>query len=106
MLGDEESLWTDPAKQLGRLILGKSMRMLEAVFAMDKIKWFRLLRVHRPQSCHLEVVEALQLMLRNIRKKREHQADQEEYRQLESDFCKSLLTVEQLKRAIERIVIG
>lgn len=70
MLGDEESLWTGPAKQLGRLILNKSLRMLEAIFAMDKIKWFRLVRVQRPQPQHLETVEALQLMLRNIRRLR------------------------------------
>ncbi len=46
-------------------------------------------------------------MLRNTRRLRKaNDQDLDELRQLESEFCKSLLTVEQLKRAIERIVIG
>ena len=81
--------------------------MLEAIFAMDKIKWFRLLRVHRPQPQHLEVVETIQLLLRNMRRlQKSSDQDPDELRQLESELCKSLLTVDQLKRAIERIVIG
>jgi hypothetical protein len=68
MLGDEESLWNGPARQLGKLILHKSLSMLDAIISMDKIKWFRLLKIQKPTQHHLEVVEALQLMLRNIRR--------------------------------------
>jgi hypothetical protein len=45
MLGGDESIWNGPAKQLSKLILHKSLRMLDAIISMDKIKWFRLLRV-------------------------------------------------------------
>jgi hypothetical protein len=57
-----------PAKQLGKLILGKALKMLEAIAAMDKMKWFRLIRITKPTQHNLEVVENLQMSLRSLRK--------------------------------------
>jgi hypothetical protein len=56
MLGDEENLWNGPARHLGQLILQKSLRMFEAIISMDKIKWFKLLRIQKPTQHNLEVV--------------------------------------------------
>jgi hypothetical protein len=59
---------SEAGRKLGRLILGKATRMLEAIINMDKIRWFRLIRVVKPSQPHLETVESLQMMLRNIRR--------------------------------------
>lgn len=59
---------SEAGRKLARLILGKATRMLEAIINMDKIRWFKLIRVTKPSQPHLETVESLQMMLRNIRR--------------------------------------
>lgn len=53
MLADEESELRGPAKQLGRLIINKARKMLYAVHSMDKVRWFKLLRVSQPTQENL-----------------------------------------------------
>jgi hypothetical protein len=62
------------------------------------MEWLQLLRIEEPTKGQLENVEELQLMVRELKRGW--------VEKLASEFCKKVLMTEELKREMERLIVG
>ena len=51
-----------------RLLIKKSLTLLRTIIEMNKIKWFQELGIKDPSFVDIEIVEKLQLNLRNLKR--------------------------------------